>query len=98
MLLHEGLDSTLISKTADKLEPLGNDLSLRVTNVLLTKSKISSKLVYFSISLSYHPSPINISNVWVVKNLNLPAYRMNNDFAHLKDIKLEQLNDTNFQF
>ena len=98
MLLDEGLDSTLISKTADKLEPLGNDLSLRVTNVLLTKSKISSKLVYFSISMSCHPSPINISNVWVVKNLNLPAYRMNNDFAHLKDIKLEQLNDTNFQF
>ena len=54
-----------------------------------------SKLVNFSISSSHHPSPINISNAWAVENLNLPAYRMKNDFAHLKDIKLEQLNDRN---
>ena len=57
------------------------------------ESKIPSKLVNFSISLSHHPSPINISNAWVVENLNLPAYRMKNDFAHLRDIKLEQLHD-----
>ena len=84
-ILDGGSDSTLISKTADKLEFLGNDFSLTVTNVLLTKSKISSKLVNFSLSSSHHPSPINISNAWVVENLNLPAYRMKNDFAHLKD-------------
>ena len=71
VLLDGGSDSTLISKTlADKLKLPGNDLSLTVTNVLLTKSKISSKLVNFSISSSHHPSPINISNEWVVENLN----------------------------
>ena len=74
---------------------MGNDLSLTVTNVLLTKSKISSKLVNFSISSRHHPSPINIPNAWVAENLNFPAYRMENYFSHLKDIKLEQLNDTN---
>ena len=95
-MLDGGSDSTLISKTlADKLELPGNDLSLTVTNVLLTKSEISSKLVNYSISSSHHPSPIDISNAWVVKNLNLPAYRMKNDFDHLKDIKLEQLLDKN---
>ena len=85
-LLEGGSDSTFISKTlADKLELPGNDLSLSVTKVLLTKSKISTKLVSFSILSTHHLSPINISNAWVVKNLNLPAYRMKNDFAHLKD-------------
>ena len=95
-LLDGGSDSILISKTlADKLELPGNDLSLTVTNVLLIKSEISSKLIDFSISSSHHPSPISKSNVCVVKNLNLPAYRMKNDFDHLKNIKLEQLLDKN---
>ena len=68
-LLDGESDSTLISKTlADKLELPGNDLSL---TVLLTKRKISAKLVHFSI-LSSHPS-ISYQHI---ENLNLPAYRM----------------------
>ena len=74
---------------------MGKDLSLTVTNVLLTKSKTCSKLVNFSKLSSHRLSPINKSDVSVVENLNLPAYTMKNDFPHLKDIKLEQLHDKN---
>ena len=93
-LLDSGSDSTLISKTlADKLNLCGGERSLTITNVMSTKLKIKSKLVNFSVSSNFHPSRIEISNAWVVDNLNLPSYTMTKDFPHLRDIDLERTSD-----
>ena len=86
-----GSDSTLISKTlVDKLNLCSGKRSLTITNVMSTKLKIKSKLVNFLVSSNFHPSRIEISNAWVVDNLNLPSYTMTKDFPHLRDIDLER--------
>ena len=93
-LLDSGSNSTLISKTlADKLNLCGGERSLTMTNVMSTKLKIKSKLLNFSISSNFHPSRTEISNAWVVDNLNLPSYKMTKDFPHLRDIDLERTSD-----
>ena len=93
-LLDTGSDSILISKTlADKLNLCGGERSLTITTVMSTKLKTKSKLVNFSVSSNFHPSLIEISNVWVVDNLNLPSHTMTKDFPHLRDIDLERASD-----
>ena len=90
-LLDSSSDSMLISKTlADKLNLSGGERSPTITNVMSTKLKINSKLVNFSVLSNFHPSCIEISNAWVVDNLNLPSYKMTKDFPHLPDIGLER--------
>ena len=93
-LLDSSSNSTLISKTlADKLNLCGQKPSLTITNVMLKKLKIKSKLVKFSVLSNFHPPRIEISNAWVVDNLNLPSYKMTKDFSHLRDIDLERTSD-----
>ena len=88
------LDSTLISKTlADKLNLCDGERSLNITNVMPPKLKIKSKFVNFSVSSNCHPFCIEISNAWVVDNLNLPSYTMANDCPHLRDFDLERTSD-----
>ena len=83
-LLDSGSDSMLISKElADKLNLCSGERSLTITNVMSTKLKIKSKLVNFSVLPNFHPSRTEISNAWVVDNLNLPSYTMAKNFPHL---------------
>ena len=94
VLLDTGSDSTLISKTlADKINLCGGERSLTITNIMSTKLKIKSKLVNFSVTSNLHAYRIEISNAWVVDNLNLPSYKMTNDFPHLRAIDLERTSD-----
>ena len=93
-LLNSCSNSTLISKTlGDKLKLCGQKPSLTITNVMLKKLKIKSKLVTFSVLSNFHPPRIEISNAWVVDNLNLPSYELTKDFSYLRDIDLERTSD-----
>ena len=47
----------------------------------------------FSVLSNFHPSRIEISDGWVVNDLNLPFYKMAKDFSHLRDIDLERTSD-----
>ena len=88
------LDSGLISKTlADKLNLCDGEPFLTITNAMSTKLKMHSKLVNFSGLPNFHPSCIEISNAWVVDNLNLPSHTKTKDFPHLRDIHLERTSD-----
>ena len=69
-LLDSGSDSTLISKTADKLNLCGGKRSPTISKVMSTKLKIKSKVVNFSVSSNFYPSRIEILNAWAVDNLN----------------------------
>ena len=57
---------------------------------LVRKSKVKSKLVNFPLSSKLRPMRIKFENVWVVDELNLMPYKINQNFhkqfEHLKDI------------
>ena len=77
-LLDTGSDSTLIRQdVADKLRLSGMDQSLELSNVMSISKKMKSKLVKFNLSSSSHPNEVEISNAWVVPDLNLPVAQVN---------------------
>ena len=68
-----------MSKTlADKLNLLGKQHHLNMSNVLNHKSTLISKLFNFSTC----PEKFQIQNAWVVEHLNLPKHK----FSNLKDV------------
>ena len=100
-LLDSGSDSTLISKTlADSLNLRGKDYQLNLSNVLNYKNTFTSSLVDFSICSDIHPESINVHNVWVVENLNLPKCEVNpkqlrEEFSHLQNVDFCSLAEDN---
>ena len=93
-LLDSGSDSMLISWIlVNKLNLLGKQHHLNLSNVLNHKSTLILKLVNFSIYSDIHPEKVQIQNAWVVEHLNLPKHEINpdhlkNKFSHLNDISI----------
>ena len=93
-LLDTGSDSTLIRQdVADKLRLSGMDQSLELSNVMSISKKMKSKLVKFNLSSSSHPNEVEISNAWVVPDLNLPVAQVN--ISELKE-NLPHLHNIDF--
>ena len=77
-LLDSRSDSTLIGRTlVDKLNLLGKQHHLNLSNILNHKSTIISKLVNFS---DIHPEKVYIENAWVIEHLTLPKHVINSDY------------------
>ena len=89
-LLDSASDSKLISKTLSyKLNILGKQHHLDLSNVLNHKSTLISKLQF--LNLSRYWSKVQIQNAWVVEHLNSAKHEINpdhlkNEFSHLKDV------------
>ena len=95
VFLDSGSDSTLISEElAEKLDLKGQKRDVSISNVLSMKNQVTSKLVDFSISSQLHDEKVEISNAWVVQNLNMKPYKIDK-----KDLKLRYpyLSDIKFQ-
>ena len=98
-LLDTGSDSTLIRQDiADILNLPGMKHSLELSNVMSISKKINSKLVSFNLSSSSHPNHVNVSNAWVVQDLQLPTSQitskeMKQKWPHLHDIEFPPPNN-----
>ena len=83
-------DSTILAQNvASYLNLNGKEQSTTFSNAVSQKSNVESKLLNFSLSLKLHPLRIQFENVWVVDELNLMPYKINQNshkkFEHLKD-------------
>ena len=67
--------------------------SITFSNTISQKSKVKSKLVNLFLSPKLHHMRIKFKNVWVVDELNLMPYKINQNFhkqfEHLKDIHFD---------
>ena len=90
-MFDSGSDSTLlVQNVGSHLYVNGKEHSITFTNAISQKSKVKSKLVNFPLSSKLRPMRIKFENVWVVNELNLMPYKINQNFhkqfEHLKDI------------
>ena len=96
-ILDTGSDATLIRQdVARKLNLQGSSRKLEITNVFLDSSHFNSKLVNFKISSSSHPKAIEITNAFIVTNLNsntkpVDPNVLKDTFPHLSDVNLPKL-------
>ena len=93
-LFDSGSDSTLLAQNvATYLNLNGKEQSITFSNEINQKSQVKSKLVNFSLSSELHPVRIKLENVWVVDELNLMPYKIDQNFhkqfEHLKDIHFD---------
>ena len=75
-----------------KLTGVGQPLTL--SNAICTSTRAMSKLVDFQVSSLSYPPKIQISNAWLVENLNLLRFKINSNtinkqWNHLQDIQVE---------
>ena len=72
-LLDSAADSTIIDKeVATTLRLQGINCQINLSSSISATKTLPSKLVSFQLSSSSHPNPIQLSNVWVVDDLNIP--------------------------
>ena len=93
-LFDSGSDSTLLAQdVASYLNLNGKEQSITFYNAISQKSKVKSKLVNFSLPSKLHSMRIKFENAWVVNELNLMPYKINQNFhkqfEHLKDIHFD---------
>ena len=80
-LFASGSDATLLAQNkASYLNLNGTEQLITFSNAISEKSKVKSKLIYFSLSSTLHPMRIKFKNVWVVDELNLMPYKINQNF------------------
>ena len=93
-LFDSASDSTLLAQNvASYLNLNSKEQSITFSNAISQKSKVKSKLVNFSLLLKLHPVIIKFENVWVVDELNLMPYKINQkfhkQFEYLKGIHFD---------
>ena len=93
-LFDSGSDSTLLAQNvATYLNLNGKEQSITFSKEINQKSKVKSKLVNFSLSSKLLPVRIKFENDWVVDELNLMPYKIDQNFhkqfEHLKDIHFD---------
>ena len=65
-LFDSGWDSTLLAQNVARYLNLSGKKQITFSNAISQKSKVTSKLVSFSLSSKLHPMRIEFENVWVV--------------------------------
>ena len=83
-MFDSGWDSTLLAQNVASYLNLSGKKHLKKkkknSNAISQKWKVKSKLVDFSLSSKLHPMRIKFENVWVVNELNLMPYKINQNF------------------